>query len=92
MLMADGGYDGYATTIETSWKLANEKPDVVQRFVDATAEGWYTYLYGDPSKANALIKKDNADMTDDQIAYSIAALKRYGIVNSGNCSSTASAP
>jgi NitT/TauT family transport system substrate-binding protein len=84
MLMADGGYDGYATTIETSWKLVNEKPDVVQRFVDATAEGWYTYLYGDPSKANALIKKDNADMTDDQIAYSIAALERYGIVDSGD--------
>jgi NitT/TauT family transport system substrate-binding protein len=84
MLMADAGYDGYATTIETSWKLVKEKPDVVQRFVDATAVGWYSYLYGDPSKANALIRKDNADMTDDQIAYSIAAMKRHGIVDSGD--------
>jgi NitT/TauT family transport system substrate-binding protein len=57
---------------------------VVQRFVDASAEGWYAYLYGDPSKAIALIKKDNPDMTDDQIAYSIGAMKRYGIVDSGD--------
>ena len=48
LVMADAGYDTYSTTIETSWKLVQEKPDLVQRFVDATAEGWYTYLYGDP--------------------------------------------
>jgi NitT/TauT family transport system substrate-binding protein len=55
----------------------------VQRFVDASVEGWYNYLYGDNSKANALIKTDNPDMTDGQIAYSIAKMKEYGIVESG---------
>src|SRR3989442_1535452 len=74
-LLADGGYSSYATTMETSWKLVNEKPDVVQKFVNATIEGWYTYLYGDPSPANVLIKKDNPEMTDDYIAYSLAAMK-----------------
>jgi NitT/TauT family transport system substrate-binding protein len=49
-LLADGGYSSYATTIETSWKLVDEKPDVVQRFVNATIEGWYSYLYGDASR------------------------------------------
>ena len=83
-LLADAGYSTYATTIETSWKLVNEKPDVVQRFVNATIEGWYSYLYGDPSPANALIKKDNPEMTDDQIAHSIATLKKYGIADSGD--------
>ena len=83
-LLADGGYSSYATTIETSWKLVNEKPDVVQRFVNATIEGWYSYLYGDPSPANALIKKDNSDMADDQIAYSFSAMKKYGLVDSGD--------
>ncbi len=81
-LLADAGYDTYSTTIETSWKLARDKPDLVQRFVSASIEGWYSYLYGDPAPANALIKADNPDMTDEQIAYSIAKLKAYGIANS----------
>ncbi len=83
-LLADGGYSSYATTIETSWKLVNEKPDVVQRFVNATIEGWYGYLYGDGSPANALIKRDNPEMADDQIAYSVGAMKKYGLVDSGD--------
>jgi NitT/TauT family transport system substrate-binding protein len=83
-LLADAGYSTYATTIETSWKLVNEKPDVVQRFVNATIEGWYSYLYGDPAPANALIKKDNPEMADDQIAHSLATLKKYGVVDSGD--------
>jgi NitT/TauT family transport system substrate-binding protein len=47
-------------------------------------KGWYNYLYGDNSAANALIKKDNPDMSDEQIAFSIAKLKEYGIVDSGD--------
>ena len=55
----------------------------MQRFVDASIIGWYNYLYGDNKAANDLIKKDNPDMTDDQIAFSIAKLKEAGIVESG---------
>ncbi len=47
LMMADFGYDTYSTTIETSQKLVDENPDLVQRFVNATIEGWYNYLYGD---------------------------------------------
>ena len=83
-LLADGGYSSYATTIETSAKLVNDKPDVVQRFVNGTIEGWYSYLYGDPGPANALIKKDNPEMTDDYIVYSRAAMKKHGLVDSGD--------
>ena len=56
----------------------------MQRFVDASAIGWYHYLYGDNAKANAAIKKENPEMTDEQIAFSIAKLKEYGIVDSGD--------
>ena len=59
-------------------------PDLVQRFVDASAIGWYHYLYGDNKAANELIKKDNPEMTDDQIAFSIAKMKEYGLVDSGD--------
>ena len=80
-LLADAGYDTYSTTIETSWQLVEDDPDLVQRFVDASIEGWYSYLYGDPAPANALIKADNPEMSDAQIAYSIAKLKEHGIVD-----------
>ena len=56
----------------------------MQRFVDASTIGWYHYLYGDNKAANELIKKDNPEMTDDQIAFSIAKMKEYGLVDSGD--------
>ncbi|HLH50559.1 MAG TPA: ABC transporter substrate-binding protein [Roseiarcus sp.] len=83
-LLADYGYSTYATLIEATSATVEKKPDLVQRFVDASAIGWHHYLYGDNRKANEAIKKANPDMTDGQIAYSIAALKKYGIVDSGD--------
>jgi NitT/TauT family transport system substrate-binding protein len=83
-LLADYGYGTYATTIETRADLVANRPDVVQRFVEASAIGWYHYLYGDNTKANELIKKDNPDMTDAQIAFSIGKIKEYGLVDSGD--------
>lgn len=83
-LLADHGFTTYATTIETRRELVEKKPDLVQRFVDASAIGWYNYLYGDNKKANDAIKKDNPEITDEQIAFTIAKLKEYGIVDSGD--------
>jgi NitT/TauT family transport system substrate-binding protein len=83
-LLADHGYNTYSTTIETTQAMIDKKPDVVQRFVDASIIGWYNYLYGDNRAANALIKKDNPDMDDAQIAFTIAKMKEYGIVDSGD--------
>ena len=64
---------------------------MVQRFVDASIIGWYNYLYGDNKAANDLIKKDNPDMTDDQIAFSIEQMKEYGLADSGDADKSASA-
>jgi NitT/TauT family transport system substrate-binding protein len=83
-LLADEGFDPYSTTIETSQKLVTEKPDVVKRFVEASIIGWYNYLYGDNAAANALIKTDNPEITDEQIAFSISKMKEYGILVSGD--------
>jgi len=84
MLLADAGYSSYGSLIQTSDKLVREKADLVQRFVDASIEGWYSYLYGDPAPANALIKRDNPEMTDALLGYGIAKIKEYGIVDSGD--------
>jgi len=82
-LLADNGFDTVSTTIEGRLDFVEKNPDVTQRFVDATAIGWYNYLYGDNKAANELIKKENPEMTDEQIAFTIAKLKQYGIVDSG---------
>jgi NitT/TauT family transport system substrate-binding protein len=83
-LLADQGFNTYSTLIETRRDLVSKKPDLVQRFVDASIIGWYNYLYGDNAAANRTIKQLNPEMTDDQLAYSIAKMKEYGIVDSGD--------
>jgi NitT/TauT family transport system substrate-binding protein len=83
-LLADYGYDSYSTTIETRADVVAQRPDLVQRFVDASILGWYNYIYGDNAKANARIKQDNPEMTDGQLAFSVAKLREYGIVDSGD--------
>jgi NitT/TauT family transport system substrate-binding protein len=83
-LLADAGFDSYATTIETRRDLVEQQPDLVQRFVDASIIGWATYLYGDASKGNAAIKAANPDITDELIAYSTAKMREHGIVDSGD--------
>ena len=70
--------------IETRRDLVANKPDLVERFVDASAIGWTNYLYGDNAAANARIKRDNPEMTDALLVYSIAKMKEYGIVDSGD--------
>jgi NitT/TauT family transport system substrate-binding protein len=81
--LSEYGYNPYNFTIETTNKMVAEKPDLVQRFVDASIVGWYSYLQN-PSPGNALIKKDNPEMSDGQIADSIKKLKQYEIITQGD--------
>jgi NitT/TauT family transport system substrate-binding protein len=82
-LLADQGFSTYATTIETRTDLVEHNPDLVQRFVDASAIGWYHYLYGDHTKANEAIRKDNPDITDQELDFATQVMKDDGIVDSG---------
>ena len=84
VLLADYGFNTYSTLIETRTEIVDKKPDLVQRFVDAYVIGWYNYLYGDNKPANAMIKQLNPEMTDELLAYSVAKMKEYGIVDSGD--------
>ena len=86
LLIADAGFSAYQSTIAISRKLATDKRDLVQRFVDATLRGWAQYLEGGPAieAANALIKKANPEQTDDRIRYAIAVMNERGIVMSGD--------
>src|SRR5258708_21074298 len=83
-LIADYGFSSYSTLIETRRDLVEGRPDLVQRFVDASIIGWYNYIYHDNAPANDLIKRQNPEMTDEPLAYSVARMKEYGIVVSGD--------
>lgn len=83
-LLADYGFTTYSTTIETMQDTIDKRPEAVKCFVEGSAKGWYNYLYGDNAAANEAIKKDNPDMTDEQLAFSLEKLKEYGIVDSGD--------
>mgnify|MGYP006154651315 FL=1 len=82
-LFADDGYPPYGTSIVTTQALLKAKPDVVKRFVEASMKGWVSYLK-DPAPGNALIKKDNPNMTDAQIAFGISQLKALKVLDSGD--------
>lgn len=82
-LFASDGYPPYGTTIVTTQKLVKEKPDTVARFVRASIEGWKSFM-DDPAAANELIKKDNPNMKDDQLAYAMVKLKEFKLIGGGD--------
>ncbi|MEO3475107.1 ABC transporter substrate-binding protein [Roseomonas sp. CAU 1739] len=84
-LIADAGFPNYQTTIDISRRMVEQKADVVQRFVDATIEGWAQYMQGqDVEAANRMIMRDNPEMTPERIAYAVRVMNERGIVFSGD--------
>ena len=83
-LLADYGFSTYSTTVETMQSTIDEMPEAVTCFVEGSSIGWANFLYGDNSAALELIKADNPDMSDEQLAFSIEKMKEYGIVDSGD--------
>lgn len=83
-LFADYGYPPYGTTMVTTTKWVSEHPDVARRFIKASMEGWKSYLKGDPTAANVLIKTDNPNMKDAQIAFGIKRMNELHIVDGGD--------
>jgi len=80
-LLADEGYPGYATMVLAPDSLIAKNPQAVQAFVEASAAGWREYLNGDPSKADALIRKDNPEITQDVLDQAREKMKAYRIVD-----------
>ncbi|MDZ4372291.1 MAG: ABC transporter substrate-binding protein [Phenylobacterium sp.] len=79
-LLADEGYPGYATMVLATDSLIAKNPAAVRAFVEASAQGWRDYLNGDPTAADALIRKDNPEMSPDVLAQAREKLKSYKIV------------
>ncbi|KRE17844.1 nitrate ABC transporter substrate-binding protein [Bosea sp. Root381] len=85
-LLADAGFENYNTSISISQKMADEKKDLVQRFVTASLEGWAEYIKGGPgiAEANARILKDNPDMDQEKLDYALKVMRDNGLVLSGD--------
>ena len=83
-LLADEGYPGYATMVLVPDSLIAKNPTAVKAFVEGSAAGWKSYLYGDAAPGDALIRKDNPEMTQDVLDQAREKLKSYGIVDSGD--------
>ena len=84
LLLSDAGFSGYGSLILASDSTIATKADLVQRFVDASVEGWGAYLCGDPAPADEMIKRENPEMTDALLAYGRSALISHGIVTGGD--------
>jgi NitT/TauT family transport system substrate-binding protein len=82
-LLADHGFSTYSTLIETRTETVKNNPELVQRFVDASIIGWVNFMYGDRSAANALMMKDNPEISLAEIEASVVLMKQQGIVDSG---------
>ena len=87
-LLADHGFSTYSTLIEARTEMVKAKPQLVQRFVDASAIGWVNYLYGNRQAAAALMIKDNPEMSEAEMEASVALMKSQGIVDSGEAASS----
>lgn len=83
-LLSDYGFNTYSTTIEVMENTIDERPEEIKCFINASIKGWVKYLYGDPTQGNEIIKKENPDISDEKISYSIAKMKEFGIVDSGD--------
>jgi NitT/TauT family transport system substrate-binding protein len=82
-LLADLGYPPYAQTVVVTRDTLAKRRDAIRRFVQATAEGWRSYL-ANPAPGNALIKRDNPQMEDALLAYGLAKMREYAIVTGGD--------
>jgi len=75
----DAGFDAYTALIANKpWAAAHA--DQLRAFMKAYIHGWQDYLEDDPTPANELMKKANANNTDEFLAYSRAKIIKEKLV------------
>ena len=82
-LLADYGYPPYSEALVVRRDTLDRRADALARFVRASAEGWKSYL-ANPAPGNALIRKDNPQMSEELLAFGHRKMKEHGIVDSGD--------
>ena len=86
-LLADEGYPSYATMVLAPNAFARDNAEALRGFIAAAAEGWRDYIRGDKAAvaaADALIRKDNPEMTQETLDQARASLLDNGVVDGGD--------
>ena len=81
--LGDAGYPPYGNAIACRTDVIEQHPDQVAAFLKASAQGWKDFL-ANPAAGDAAIRKDNPDMTQDQLDYAVKALKASGLIEGGD--------
>lgn len=81
-LLSDYGYPSYAAMVLARNDWIDKRPEQVQAFVNATIEGWRSYIYGDPEPGNQLILAANPDMTSEIIDQAIEQIRSRALLHS----------
>jgi NitT/TauT family transport system substrate-binding protein len=81
-LLANLGYPPYSQALIVTRDTLGTRRDVLARFLRASAEGWKSYL-ANPAPGNALIRKDNPQMSEELLAYGWRKMKDFALVDAG---------
>ena len=82
-LFSEHGYPPYGGILITRPDMINNHKEAMQKFVQASMEGWVSYL-NHPAPGNALIKKDNPNMTDDLLDWAVLQIKNHHLIDGGD--------
>lgn len=77
--LAESGFDPYHG-IYCLQAFAEDHPDVVSRFVEASIRGWQDFILGDPTPAFQLISRLNPKMDPGFMAFSHGKLMEWKLV------------
>tara|TARA_B100001013_G_scaffold13346_1_gene7811 strand:+ start:137 stop:1117 length:981 start_codon:yes stop_codon:yes gene_type:complete len=80
-LLADYGYPSYGAMILASEEIIKKRPNAVKDFVEASIEGWKSYIYDNPYKGNQLIMRENREMTEEILLQAIEKIRQYNLIS-----------
>ncbi|MEQ8964783.1 MAG: ABC transporter substrate-binding protein [Azospirillaceae bacterium] len=83
LLLADYGYENYATTIFATDATIEARPDDLRAFVDATIAGYETCLETGAPEAMAMVMERNPDHSEELWHYKLDVMRERGLVAGG---------
>ena len=84
ILLADYGFDNYATGVFATEKYLRGHESVVQRFVDATRKGYEECVHGDATPAMKAITALNSGEDAALFNFKLSQMKARGLVDGGD--------
>lgn len=79
LMVSDLGWNPYSSLLVTTGDLTREKPDMVRRFVQATAAGWRLYLQDPTDGDNAILAVNKEGMTQEALTFGYEGLKKLAL-------------